>query len=456
MKKILYRKVMLEITRRCQLKCAHCLRGDAQDFDMSEEVIDAFLEQTAGIECLFFTGGEPTLAVDKMWYVLERMIERNIPLYAIQYITNGVELSEQQSDFLISAHKYITKCHKNAPIFELDPRMKAVPKISVGISLDNFHVGVDFEQTLSQYEHLFRRMPSCHVSYTNNDIPYKVGRGKDLEYAINDSPHEALKNAAIGIAEKWNDVACGDYPNSEKMFERCDAFIPCSICVTAKGMIMPSELEREYIQIDAPEAERICQIQDKHFPSIVDEIKKFNIGRLPCYIANYIPARITLDDALAFMCFKKKHSINTNPNPLDRSIWNGLSREEVTQLLETLGVQEDHQLSLYKAYLLTRVADYDTIEEIRKDFPQSNSLFYNDVLKMKESFHYPKQFVDWIYDNMDEVKYRVEDDLIPFSDKISLLTDDQTYNSSLLLNDLLRIKKQRESGNAIADTPACR
>ena len=42
MKKILYRKVMLEITRRCQLKCAHCMRGDAQNLDMSEEIIDAF------------------------------------------------------------------------------------------------------------------------------------------------------------------------------------------------------------------------------------------------------------------------------------------------------------------------------------------------------------------------------------------------------------------------------
>lgn len=456
MKKILYRRVVLEITRRCQLKCAHCMRGDAQNLDMSEEIIDAFLEQTAGIERLFFTGGEPTLAVDKMRYVLEQMMEQDIPLYAIGYITNGVEFSEQQSDFLIKAHKYITKCRENAPIFDLDPRMKSQPKISVGISLDNFHAGVDFEHTLSQYKHLFCGMSLCHAGYVNNSLPHRVGRGKDLEYATNDSPHEALKNAAIGIAEKWNDVACDDYLNPGEMFERCDTFIPCSICVTAKGMIMPSELEREYIQIDAPESERICQIQNKHFPPIVDEIKKFNIGRLPCYLTNYTPTRITLDDALAFMCFKKKHSINTNPNPLDRSIWGGLSYEDMMQIAETLNVQRDHHLSLYKAYLLTRVAEYSTIEEIKKDFPQNNGLFYHDVMKMKESFYFPKHFVDWICDNKDEVKYRVEDDLIPFSDKIGLLTDDQTHNSSLLLNDLIRIKKQRESSNTIADAPACR
>lgn len=105
---------------------------------------------------------------------------------------------------------------------------------------------------------------------------------------------------------------------------------------------------------------------------------------------------------------------------------------------------------------ITRVAEYSTIEEIKKDFPQNNGLFYHDVMKMKESFYFPKHFVDWICDNKDEVKYRVEDDLIPFSDKIGLLTDDQTHNSSLLLNDLIRIKKQRESSNTIADAPACR
>lgn len=427
------------------------MRGDAQDLDMSEEIIDAFLEQTAGIECLFFTGGEPTLAVDKMWYVLEQMIERNIPLYAIQYITNGVEFSEQQSDFLVSAHKYVTQCRENVPISELDPRMNVQPKISVGISLDNFHVGVDFEQTLSQYERLFRSMSSCHVGYINNGLSLRIGRGEELEYAVDDSAHEIMKNASVGIAEKWNDVACDDYLNPGEMFERCDAFIPCSICVTAKGMIMPSELEREYIQIDAPEAERICQIQNKHFPPIVDEIKKFNIGRLPCYLTNYTPRRITLGDTLAFMCFRKKHSINTNPDPLDRSIRNGLSWGDMMQLIETLNAQGDRHLSLYKAYLLTRVADYDTIEEIRKDFPQSNSLFYHDVLKMKESFCLPKRFVDWICDNKDKVKYRVEDDLIPFSDKIGRLTDDQTHNDELLLNALLRIKKQRESSNTIAN-----
>lgn len=455
MKKILYRNVMLEITRRCQLKCEHCLRGDAQDIDMSEEIIDAFLEQTAGIECLFFTGGEPTLAVDKMWYVLEKMIEKNIPLYSMAYITNGVEFTKLESDFLVEAYKYIEKCRETTPIFDLDPKMKVIHIVNVGISLDNFHTGVDFEFILSQYRRLCSKMPLYHVGYINNDIPGRVGRGKKLEYAFSYSQNDIEQNSAIGIAEKWKDVACDDYFNCEEIFERCDAFIPCTIYVTAKGAIASEHGCNEYTETDDV-TKHICKIENKHFPSIVDAIKRFNAGRLPCYLTNYVPKRITLDDVLALMCYKKTYSIDTDTNLFNRPGRSWLPLEKYIQLVDTLITQRDRHVSLYKAYLLTRVSEYDTIEEIRKDFPQSNSLFYHDVLNMRESFYFPKHFVDWICDNKDKVKYRVEDDLIPLSSQIALLRKNQTHNNRLLLDALLSIKKQRKSSDTIENVPACR
>lgn len=279
----------------------------------------------------------------------------------------------------------------------------------------------------------------------NNTIPRRAGRGNNLEYAVDESGYELTKNIAIGIAEKWNDVACDDYLNPEEMFERCDAFIPCQMCVTATGAITHLLLAREYTQ----STEHICQIQDKHFPPIIDEIKKFNIGRTPCFLTSYTPHKITLGDALAFINFEKKHSINTVQNPLDSSNWNGLSWEEMIQLAVTLLPQGRHHLALYKAHLLMRVAKYDAIDEIKKDFPQSNNLFYNDVIKMREKFfypkYYPKRLVEWICENKDEVKYRVEEDLIPLADQIGQLTEDRPQSNGVLLDALLRVKEQRES-----------
>lgn len=40
LKRIAIDNLVVEITRKCQLKCAHCLKGDAQNVDMSVDVID--------------------------------------------------------------------------------------------------------------------------------------------------------------------------------------------------------------------------------------------------------------------------------------------------------------------------------------------------------------------------------------------------------------------------------
>ena len=36
--------VFIEVTRRCNMCCAHCLRGDAESIDIQEKCIDAFLD----------------------------------------------------------------------------------------------------------------------------------------------------------------------------------------------------------------------------------------------------------------------------------------------------------------------------------------------------------------------------------------------------------------------------
>ena len=35
---------IFEVTRRCNLSCEHCLRGDAQNLDMTKETVDKVLD----------------------------------------------------------------------------------------------------------------------------------------------------------------------------------------------------------------------------------------------------------------------------------------------------------------------------------------------------------------------------------------------------------------------------
>lgn len=53
-----YNNIMLEVTRRCNLACEHCLRGKQQKKDMEERLFYRLPEKIGSIS---ITGGEPTL-----------------------------------------------------------------------------------------------------------------------------------------------------------------------------------------------------------------------------------------------------------------------------------------------------------------------------------------------------------------------------------------------------------
>lgn len=57
-----FRRMMFEITRRCNLCCAHCFRGDPQNVDISEEIIDRSLDQISSCFSFDVTG------VSRSWF----------------------------------------------------------------------------------------------------------------------------------------------------------------------------------------------------------------------------------------------------------------------------------------------------------------------------------------------------------------------------------------------------
>ena len=61
----------IEITEKCNLNCAHCMRDGSHNNEISTEVIDRLLDFSDKFEKIDFMGGEPTLALDKMKYLLE-------------------------------------------------------------------------------------------------------------------------------------------------------------------------------------------------------------------------------------------------------------------------------------------------------------------------------------------------------------------------------------------------
>lgn len=88
--------VAIEVTRRCNMHCAHCLRGDAQNMDITHETIDNFLDGFGPGACignLLFTGGEIMLNLDAIRYTLQAVKKRKISVMSFYMVTNGKEVS---------------------------------------------------------------------------------------------------------------------------------------------------------------------------------------------------------------------------------------------------------------------------------------------------------------------------------------------------------------------------
>lgn len=106
--------LILEVTRRCNFSCDHCLRGEAQKKDIDFAVINALLDNNNidYISSVTFTGGEPSLNVKAIDYFLTRCEANNIEIGNFYIATNGGE-SSGNIEFLQMLIKLYCYCSDN-------------------------------------------------------------------------------------------------------------------------------------------------------------------------------------------------------------------------------------------------------------------------------------------------------------------------------------------------------
>jgi len=83
--------LIFEVTRRCNFKCDHCLRGKARNKDMSEEVINKIfqLNDITSINRLCIGGGEPSLAPHVIGHIANTLRNRGIYVGSLEMTING-------------------------------------------------------------------------------------------------------------------------------------------------------------------------------------------------------------------------------------------------------------------------------------------------------------------------------------------------------------------------------
>lgn len=93
MKQLEVNELCIEITRRCNYQCMHCMRGDAQNISLSVDDIEIIFHndyfKVAKIKQLVITGGEPTLNATAIIKIIDEIISNKIIIDSFTMVTNG-------------------------------------------------------------------------------------------------------------------------------------------------------------------------------------------------------------------------------------------------------------------------------------------------------------------------------------------------------------------------------
>ena len=100
--------LILEVTRRCNMNCAHCLRGNAKAVDMSPEVLKATMGHIDSICDITFTGGEPSLNLPIIAKTLEICKSRHMNVSSVFIATNGLANVDCLLKICDKWHEYMT------------------------------------------------------------------------------------------------------------------------------------------------------------------------------------------------------------------------------------------------------------------------------------------------------------------------------------------------------------
>ena len=188
--KLSYKELAIEVTRRCNMKCSHCMRGSAENHTISKEVVDRLFDEVSTIGTLLLTGGEPFLEPEMIDYIFDAIIKRNIPIARIGVVTNGTIRDKRIAESLNKIGKYVAG-NWNQKLTKKQIRQI----VRVSISNDSYHMKDNIMETLKFYRGLLNdnciilkktQKDITSVLYLGNaaDESFVLDEGKKYKYNI--------------------------------------------------------------------------------------------------------------------------------------------------------------------------------------------------------------------------------------------------------------------------------
>lgn len=130
-----FNSLAIEITRKCNKKCSHCMRGEAQEITITKEIIDSLFSNVEDCNIIHLTGGEPLLAIPEIEYLINSIIKNKWTTKEINIVTNGSIISER------IIHTFTNFCNSGSD-----------KKITFSITNDQYHDETDYETAYEYYK----------------------------------------------------------------------------------------------------------------------------------------------------------------------------------------------------------------------------------------------------------------------------------------------------------------
>lgn len=219
----------LEITRKCTLECVHCMRGNRQNIDMSDEILDNALKDVTYIQELDLGGGEPLLAPRVIENIINKIRTYDIKVRKISFTTNGTVLTPR--------------------IVELIRELQEIAPLNVRLSHDKFHLLELYVKKLTdrvdKNNELFTEMlgynPKDKDFAMDDGIISRIGKAKSLTQEELDAINKWIKPTYYHLSS--------ESPNTldvVKMYDwDKDVVQVCgSVVISATGYL--TQMDKEY------------------------------------------------------------------------------------------------------------------------------------------------------------------------------------------------------------------
>ncbi len=182
---------IIEVTRKCNMNCEHCLRGPSQRKIIDNRYIYKMFQLIDNVTNLSITGGEPTLAIDSLEQIRHCIIYGNCDVDSFSMVTNGKSINVENIAAWVS--NMFIACSYNETS-------------GISFSFDQFHINsLNREQINKQKRNFYNLKEILEYKYgiyempvggdfvhehSNNSWGYnhllKEGRAKDFGLRDND------------------------------------------------------------------------------------------------------------------------------------------------------------------------------------------------------------------------------------------------------------------------------